>query len=167
MKKILPFLGLLFLTACNKKEDVSVRTGDLDVPLVTGFEYRDDLGNTLMHVGVPNIKNREAGISLYTYPNPSRNKFAVDLSTYFWPTVPEVETHIWVTAARIDGMQPQLNFAGSYTPVIGGQPLIEFKNLPYQSNQIMLDLSAFPAGAYRVYARVGEVLLWDNILLQK
>jgi hypothetical protein len=163
MRKLIPFFALLLLSACNQSEDAL--PVEPDAPVVTGFRFRDNLGNSLANVGNPNIKTDETKnnqrFGLNCFPNPARYQQTIYYNKPF-----SYSGRIWITAARTDQTQMQYTFAGSASAIATGQPL---RSIPISSGDgaILLDLSDFPPGAYRVYAQFGDVLLWDNILLQK
>jgi hypothetical protein len=168
MKKLIPFLALLILAGCNKEE--ITRGSELDAPIITGFNFIDPLGNPLATIGSPNslnsVKKNGEEFTLLLYPNPTNPYNGVNV--HFQRTGgSRGPKKVWLVAGRTESNDPQFNFATSNPLVIGGQPLITIENIGPASSTIHLNLSGLPAGAYRVYAQYDDVLLWDNLLLQK
>ncbi|MFC5272108.1 hypothetical protein [Adhaeribacter terreus] len=164
MHKIFGFIVLLLLFSCDKEKEV--RTASLQPPLVTGFLFRDFYGNPIQQVGNPNVKTEgtdAAGYRSYmtVYPNPVRDKAQV---TFYSPT-PAGKKSLWIVAGLQDQNLNSHNFMQASFPQIGGQPLLKIDLEPdAQSRVLTLNLDNFPAGAYRVYLQLGDLLLWDNIL---
>jgi|SRR5688572_4046629 len=164
MLKYLPFFCLLFLFSCSKEESEIAQPVSLQAPVITGYEYRDNNGNPLLHVGEPNIKTsvQKNGFwySMAGYPNPANRQFSIHLSV----GQPISKGKVWLVAARQNEFQPGLNFMQAEFPVTGGQPLFEIILKPGFTNSLQPDFGTLPAGGYRIYAQLDDVLLWDNIL---
>lgn len=133
--------------------------------LITGFIFKDVNGNPVGDKGTPNVKTKlQAGgnsIEIAIYPNPTENLIAVRL---FNPN-PNAKKEVWVVAAPQSKELASYNFPQANSALIGGQPVFQIKSdNGSMQGSFTIDLSKFPEGAYRVYAKIDSTLLWDNIL---
>lgn len=169
MKKLPPILICTILIAIScTKEASDIRLSEFAPPRVTGYELRNTQGVPTGVVGVPNIKlgnesneyNSEYHFS--TYPNPCSGACYVDVKT---PS-PNETKQLWVVEALYysNNTCNTTNFGNATLLDMGGTPLIESE---ISSNNIAFDLSQFKDGYYRVYLKIGDLLLYDNLAITK
>jgi hypothetical protein len=169
---------MISIMSCTKDES-DIRLPEFDVPVITGFYLRDQTGMGTGVIGDPNVRTcgTAAGsnsdgtdntgsitgstICFTAFPNP----FSGLLMLYFETPLPETEKLIWITRA-VFGNQASAS-ANSFNMAlinVGGAPLFQLKTT---GDEICLDLSSFDRGYYRIYIKIGDSLLYDNLVIQK
>lgn len=149
------------LASCT--EEVEFRSSNLGTEVITGFQYRDGTGGLRQKVGQPNTKtSSENGLChLLVYPIPTRDFINIT----FLGNKADQPVRGWITAATVDNVLYQnVTLGNGAFVVVQGEPLaeIEFRT----DRPVTFDLSDLPAGAYRLYAKTGDDLLWENILIE-
>lgn len=170
MKKnyvLLFIIGFLFIFSCTKK-DTEIRLSEFEPPTITGVNFRGFDGSDYGSIGVPNIKQGNESNDFMSdyyftfYPNPSAERIFVYIKT---PAKEEIKK-LWIVQANWDDQVPEdwigLNLATNMT--VGGSPLYQAE---FTSGGIAIDLSYFPQGYYRIYLKVNEHLLYDNLIINK
>jgi len=167
------FIYSLFIS-CEKTDEF--RPNSLQTPIITGYVLTDMVGNFIGVVGEPNTRRycTDAFGSWYVLsclPNP----VTVGLGIIIEAPTDSVLKQVWLTPAIYFGESS--NFQ-SYDPtliLIGGYPILKYET--YGNNIIIpvikqgeddtgyFDERILPDGFYRVYVRLGSILLWDNILI--
>lgn len=163
------FYIILFIavTSCTK-EDTETRLPEFDAPKLTGFILKTDFGEIYKTIGVPNIKwgnesnDRNSPYYFSIYPNPCFDLLFVHFKT---PAEGELKK-IWIVQANVEnqvaGAFIGINNANNI--VVGGSPLFQAETT---SNSIHLNLTLLPEGYYRIYIKVGEHLLYDNLIIYR
>jgi len=153
----LSFFLSIFLISCGGENDYS--TGELTRPVCTGFALRDDAGQFIGSIGVPNNKvttSRNNEYVLMAFPIPSmqfiRMVFEKTGTKKAWITGADVANDI--------AEEPVLN--GTSALNAGGTPLLYGST---SGDELSFDLSTLPEGAYRLYVRYNEELYWENIIV--
>lgn len=154
----------MFLTifGCSKKNDL-VRTSDMSVPQITGFQIRNEVGSITKIVGLPNIKlnDDQLNYKFTFFPNPTKDIGML----YIYTPKSNVAKQIWVVQAQYDNFAEDFRIGnGMIINFIGGTPLF---NLETTSENVALNLKDLYNGYYRVYVQIGDVLLYDNIIIYK
>lgn len=170
MKKNYLFLftiGLIFLSGCTKK-DTEFRLSEFATPTITGVNLRGFEGSLYGTMGVPNVKlgneSNDSNSDYYFtfYPNPSAERIFIYIET---PDNEELKK-LWIVQANWDNQIPQdwigLNNANNMT--VGGSPLFQAE---FTANSFGINLSQFTEGFYRIYLKVNEHLLYDNLVIYK
>jgi hypothetical protein len=166
------FKALLFcavtilLTACSK-EEATERLPGFEVPVIAGFQMRSIMGEAMGNVGYPNIKLYDGADFtssknfFSSYPNPSSSNLNIYVLERDYPTMKK----IWMVPARRLG-EPEKSVLnqGMYSLYAGGTPLFQLETL---GENIVLDVTGIPEGYYRLYVKIKNVLLYDNIVISK
>ncbi|MEZ5042467.1 MAG: hypothetical protein R2828_21380 [Saprospiraceae bacterium] len=160
-------LLLLLATACGEKDQVVISA--LETPVLTGYHLRDYNGQGLGNVGAPNTKwgNNPADFSasdifFIPFPNPSTELIRVAIVT---TKASQAELSITPAVYEEDSAVP--NFVGAELISAGGRPVKTLKvTLVEGSNNFAIGTADLPDGYYRIYLKVEELLLWDNLLIQ-
>ena len=172
---LLSLSAFFLLNACTKEEAEKRRAANF-VPVISGLEVRDELGNSLWRIGQPNAKlsvntdGEEYRIACLgnTLP-PSSSFFGVYISS----SVPDIIASIWVVKARFDphclgnyiSLETINNF-NSTAMIAGGAPLMSTeKELPGSGAAIAMETKGLEEGFYRVYLQINDQLLWDDLVI--
>ncbi len=162
--KFVYYFILIGLGAIGCSEEEAFRTPNLGGEVITGFQYRDRVGNLVQKVGQPNTKtsSEDGAYNFFAFPIPSRD---VIFLSVFNNESRQIE-RVWITAAIIDNALYQSIVINSALLVVAqGTPLIEIE--PSDNQSISINVSSLPPGGYRLYVQIDDVLLWDNILIQR
>ena len=164
ISRITLFIVLLLLISACKKDESVIRITSFDAPIVTGYYMRDINGWPMATIGVPNVKLGNTSNSLGSeyfmeaYPNPCINFCSIAINT---PVGGETKK-IWMTRANVIGeLANSSQFLNINTINIGGSPLYQ---LEFTGNHLSLDLSKFDDGYYRIYLKINEITLYDNLV---
>ncbi|MCF8302042.1 MAG: hypothetical protein K9I94_02105 [Bacteroidales bacterium] len=170
MRKLtLIFTALLLMTAACEKSESTHRLSDLSIPECTGFHFRDHQGAIVATLGKPNVKltaERESFENPYrieSYPNPAYSVLAV----YSTSKISNQPRKMWLVEAttKEDVHYQGYTFSGSQNLIAGGAPIMEWETTKDGSTHIIID--NLPNGVYRLYVQFDDVLLWDNIIIDK
>jgi len=170
MKKInflIIMIVSMIINSCTK-ENEDMRLSDFSIPTINGYYGRDGQGSPLGRMGIPNTKSYD-GIDYYssTYrfsfiPNPVRTLCTVFVEA---PVSKEIKK-LWITSAiwnnQVTDEWTDLNT--THNIVVGGFPVYQTE---FTSDHLMLDLSILPEGYYRIYLKVNDCLLYDNLVIYK
>jgi hypothetical protein len=171
------FLWLLIVVvyiSCTKKTPDEFRDSSLDAPIIDSYIARDEYGMTMGIFGnsTPNVRffnGTDFISSQYSFiaaPNPIHSN-----SNHSWLSVCNVymfspegtNKKIWIVRANAPAGN-QYHDAGLL--VAGGMPVFKhetFSNfLSIGFNKIRANISP---GFYRIYVRMGNELLYDNLLI--
>lgn len=164
---LLCIIGFLFICSCTK-EDTEIRLSEFEPPTITGVNLRGFDGSVYGTIGVPNIKQgnesngSQSAFHFTFYPNPSAERIFVYVKT---PANDELKK-LWIVQANWANQVPEdwigLNNANNMT--VGGSPLFQSE---FTTNTIGINLSHFADGYYRIYLKVNEHLLYDNLVVYK
>ena len=167
MKKRLLFCLIVLTVISCTKENYELRLSDFNTPLIKGYYLRDDFGNFNGIVGIPNTKqgsDNDYENSQYYFsffPNPAENFCNIDLKA---PTYGEI-IKLWITPANMYNYEStnSIFFNNANNITIGGSPVYQTE---FHSNSFIgLDLSNIPNGYYRIYLKVNDYLLYDNLVI--
>ena len=166
---ILVFISTICLLYSCTKETADLRSSDFEIPIVEGYYVRDPMANIIGMAGNPNVRlvyNPNPALStraysLIVYPNPCKEICAIAVVTQ----TGNEPKKIWITKAAVSEQFAKssidLNMVNMY---VGGSPVKQFET---DSDNIHIDTSTFDEGYYRVYIKVGDVLLYDNLVVYK
>lgn len=160
-------ISFITINSCTK-EETDIRLSEFEPPTITGFILKNELGESIKRIGVPNVKlgnesNDWTSPYYFTqYPNPSIDIIFIHFRT---PADGELKK-IWITQANVDNQ-----FGGGFiginnanNMVVGGSPLFQAETT---SNSMHINLSWLPEGYYRIYIKVSEHLLYDNLIIYR
>ncbi len=158
---------LLTITIACKKESNEPGTVGFKAPIITGFYLRDVFGRTVGQVGQPNVNlgaNNNSGNSIYVYPIPSTNDVAI---YFFLANNPNENTLAWVVRVTPQGQDLSFNFQNRIYFPAENLPLFTIDKFKKGLNNVSITNGRYPlsAGYYRIYARVDNVLLYDNFVI--
>ena len=166
MRKItLLFISAILITLSCSKEESDMRLAEFNTPVLTGFELRDMVGNTLGTIGTPNIKlgnesNDYSSEYLFiTYPNPCRDKCTIYLKT----PDSNKKKQIWIVEALYNDVttSTSTNIGNTSLLGLGGTPLLQSE---IKTKNAVFDLSSLTEGYYRIYPKVDDFILYDNLI---
>ena len=152
-------LGVSLLISCGN-EDTQLRTGELVIPVCTGFEFKDNINTSRGHIGIPNnnLMSSDKQFSLAVFPIPTVNEISVEIN---YPG----SKQIWITQAQVGTeLNQSLSYLNASVIAVGGGPVISLANTTSQQIQIN-NLFALPRGYYRLYVKIENELLWENLIL--
>jgi hypothetical protein len=157
---------LVFAYSCTK-DIADIRMPDFAVPIVNGYYARDQNGNLIMPVGDPNVRlfsGSDAVSSAYSfgcYPNPSANYCFIYINAPAGQTLKK----LWITQAIV-GDRFDSGSENIYSPnlAVGGAPIFQAE---FTSDHLTVDVSKLSDGYYRIYLKVDDFLLYDNLLVYK
>lgn len=161
------FFALLITVGhgCSKTDDQPIRLSEMETPALTGFVVRDVTGNPIGTIGSPNISTRIEGTSgnaeysIIAYPNPCKNMLALMIQS---PN-PNAAKKIWLVKGKPDAALANSGIdLGMNTAIVGGQPLFQATTV---ATNLTLDVSSFPGGYYRLYVKVEDRLLYENLII--
>jgi hypothetical protein len=158
LKLTLFFSVMAALVSCTQETE-ELRTGELHIPTCTGFNYKDNFNQLRGIIGVPNNKlvSNINSFTLSVYPIPAQNNVKVIINN-------NSSKKIWLTQAQVSGeLNYNLNYLNAPLLVVGGSPLISFNNVT--EDQLVIDISFLPQGYYRLYVKVDDQILWENLIL--
>ena len=169
MKKILLIIFVSLLIGCDKEYEI--RTADLNTPVCKGFYLTDETGYNYKIIGSPNVKLNDSPDGkvinsthqLAAFPNPaSLDRIYIAVISKVAPQ----KKSVWMVAATVDTeMEPMYQIMNSSYLVAGGNPIFSYEN--FNSGMIMVDVKNIPDGYYRVYCKIDDLLLWDNLIILK
>ncbi len=160
---------IIFFFGCTK-EEADFRLPEFEVPVIHGYFVRAENSLTVGYLGyaTPNV-NLGDGATLETsnyyllmFPNPIHNFLTVEIKS---PDKTEVKK-LWITHAVL---KPPLYSGTVLTDnwnnfVAGGSPVLQKK---FTQNTVFLDLTDLPDGYYRLYIKVNDHLLYDNLVVDR
>jgi len=180
-------LILLILTSCSN-DQADIRGTEMDAPVLTGFNFRDDDGNPLNTLGIPNVRtvlntnDIKTSCKIVVYPNPARDNVSVAL---YFPNK-NATAYIWLVKGTVTDELLNYSVDGNMLNlVVQGNPVVQYSfeitevnsnsgeggikppGGSERSNSVALNLSTVPEGYYRIYVRIGDALLYDNIIVNK
>jgi hypothetical protein len=161
LQKIAVYSLLLLIVICYScsKDSGSQRVSEMQPPVITGYIIRDNYGQYVAKEGDPNVNNfyygGTPGYLLTSYPNPASSRISIEFQT------PDTASKlIWIVNATTG--YPVSYIAGSQNFITAGLP---FQRL-MSGHPLGGFLVSLLPGYYRVYMQEGQVLLWDNIVIQ-
>lgn len=169
MKKsgIFILLILLIFTSGCTKEKADYRLSEFDIPVVTGYYLRDDIGFPMGKIGTPNVRlsnesdDFTSDYYLMLYPNPCDKSCVLYIKS---PSDQSIKK-VWVVqASYFDQMPGSENELNMISLIAGGAPLLQAETT---SRNLWLDLTSFKTGYYRVYVKIDDQILYDNLVINK
>ncbi len=155
------FLILTF--SCSEDESVT-RIAQFETPVLTGFQLRDEMGQRLETIGEPNLQlsSSNSMTSFYFYPNPCTGNCAVQIKSENSVD----KKYIWIVKALYNeyDINATVNTGNATTLFIGGEALI---NHEFFQNSLNINLNSLSDGYYRIYVKVDDEILYDNLILSK
>jgi hypothetical protein len=178
IKKLTLIFFTIALLGCSKKEP-TYRLPSFEKPIITGYTALDEVGNYLYTVGKPNIKTtygeQESTISnngtdisvdyssayeFIVFPKPCINHLNI---IAFSPQKSSTKK-VWIVNAHYYTEETISNNLGFQSFNSGGTPLIQIE---FTGNDEYLDVSSLPNGYYRIYLSVDDIILYDNLVVDK
>lgn len=157
-----------YLISCTSDDDNTFSVG-FDAPVVHGILSTDIVGLFQGYIGNPNIriydsrlkpgKDQLIGANLSLYPNPALNSVSIRMLGDFG-----IKREIYILAARntLSHTHKHLAFLNAVFYYNDGKPVFSYTT---DEEVIEVDVSNFHEGFYRVYVKIGNILLYDNLLV--
>lgn len=163
-----------------KKENITPKSS-LTVPILTGFEYRNVIGDIYHIIGNPNIKlndSKEGNPDVYTYSfiggstpniNPYNSQYESDISFYAHSKVTIDSINFWIEKGAYNEVPNQISREFGSQNFISNPRLAEVVSTNALTGYLMIRVIVmdFEPGYYRAYLRINDVLLWDNLIINK
>lgn len=162
--------ALLLVLGCTK-EEADLRVPEFEIPVIHGYYVRDGTGSFMGSYGYgkPNVRLGDvpdywqSNYFFVIYPNPPV------LNTLYVLTKSPSHNNVkklWITHAVLrppfdPGVVPQ---DGRNNFVAGGAPLFEVE---FTQEEIRLDLTELDDGYYRVYVKINNQVLYDNLVVNR
>jgi hypothetical protein len=154
MKKGIWLVLAVFLLGCSKDE--STKTDRVAMELVTGINLRENIEDTPMVLGNPNIFIENKFVM---YPNPAMQ--AVNFLTE------QNAQEIWFVPAFAEKIHQDVNFNTILSSSLYSEASIATNSVfsvnGLTSNQLVLNIESLEPGFYRVFAKIDGQIYWDNL----
>ena len=169
IKKITVIVILFLALVSCTKEGTEYRLSSIDIPEISGFAFRNEFGDYSGSVGQPNARTKYTDKSgneynFLLFPNPCISYF----SCYFHGTIPFDSAKIWVVEGVYSGDADYLSGLGiimnSNNLVAGGAPVFQTET---DQERVSIDVSTLEDGYYRVYTKINDIVLWNDIIIDK
>lgn len=162
-------MDALFWTVSD--EDVVIPSGPRDVPVIEGYWFFDQFGDWRGELGSPNRKteiprdeeptdHHEPGWlhRIIAYPIPAQRDLTVDIESL---EEERSRAKIWLEPAieSTSGDEAGENFMGKTHSKVGYAQ----KEKITEERRVSLNLADLPGGPYRLYVKIGEHLMHENI----
>ncbi len=158
MKAILFILSFFTILACNKDQANNEFPLETELRVVTGINLLPESGPSPIILGNPNIFIDKSIISIY--PNPVVNNLSLRSTGQI--------TDVWILSAQPQKIYQDIDFdtvldsnTYSETEIINAASL-KIEN--HTGTMANLNLENLNPGYYRVFVKVDNTLMWDNIL---
>ena len=171
MRSTISLAGIIaFLLFAGCKEFSPFETTGLGEAEITGYQARDQVGNQIFTVGIPNNRNclpygnefcRQV---INAFPNPSQEQVSVFIGSMGSSKTPARLSLVRAQpspALLTSEFRPGLTIHQDGPAFYSPQDII----LEAGANTIGLDISDIPPGFYRLYLQMEDAVLWDNILI--
>jgi hypothetical protein len=178
---LLTLLASLLCLGCRSKETIPLRSPDFRTPVVTGIVITDEVGNELGIWGNPSefgapestqplsVRDVPRRPELASpYPNPTNIQLTIQ---YALPRSSHVK--LWIVPAVLEGQEQEpLQFANASFAVPGGLAIRKMIDQVQPAGIHSVQWNTFddnrqpaPAGFYRIYCQIDELLLWRDAFL--
>ena len=165
--KIIIFLLLSQILNNCTKDEADIRLPDFKTPEIHGYYIRDIQGYNIDIIGNPNIRlcnesnNFNSDYSFLFYPNPSNNFITISIKC----PLPQTIKKLWITQATISNqiLNSSIN-VNTGNSTVGGTPIFQTK---FTNDVFMIDLKNFNEGFYRIYIKIEDYILYDNLVVNK
>lgn len=150
-----------FLIISCSKDDYEFRLSSFSTPVITGFIRRSEFGDYMGAVGVPNVNNGNYDSDYYfgLYPNPASEHCSLFIKSPMTMSLKK----LWITPAQFGyQISNYSNNFGMTNLYAGGIPLIQIE---FNTDHIEIDLSSLEEGYYRIYLKIDDNLLYDNLVI--
>ena len=165
--RTLSILILIQLLSSCTKENTEFRMADFNIPIITGYYLRDVYGDYIGRVGYPNIKlgdksnysNSEYFLAFY--PNPCNEHIGIHIES----PVNSSTKKLWITPAIFDERTTNSSiYLNCANIVVEGYPVYQTE---LDNNTTFLSLENIENGYYRIYLKIDDILLYDNLVIVK
>ena len=160
--KIILALFILLLSSCDKEE--TAYPVYLYAPIIHGYMQTDYFGNFEKLIGSDDTKPYDNRLDSIKYPNQIYlNIYPNPCSDYLYLNIggQGLMKKIWIVPARAsDGL---LSYLNANCLVVQGQPVYSQESV---DSYIGIDFRNFKYNYYRIYVKIYDILLWNNIVKQ-
>jgi hypothetical protein len=171
--KLLWLLIVVVYISCTKKNPDEFRDSSLEAPIVDSFIARDESGVTMGIFGnsVPNVRFfngidfRSSEYSFLAFPNPiyTNSTYRLSVCNVYMFSPEGTNKKIWIVRANAPAGN---QYHDASLLVAGGMPVFKHETF---SNFLSIDFNKIRANIspdfYRIYVRMGNELLYDNLLI--
>ncbi|MBE9468512.1 MAG: hypothetical protein IMY72_09385 [Bacteroidetes bacterium] len=165
--RIIIFLLLSQILISCTKEKADIRFPDFKTPEITGYYIRNLVGNNIDIVGDPNIRlgnesnDFNSDYFFFFYPNPSNNFISISIKC----PLPQTIKKLWITQATISDqiLNSSINI-NTVNSTVGGSPIFQTE---FSNDVFMINLENFNEGFYRIYIKIEDYILYDNLVVNK
>lgn len=177
-KFVILFISLIYSLSCTKEES-DFRLSMINMPIITGYNLRDLEGVYIGAIGNPNINtcciidgnksndmdslspNTINTTCLIAYPNPCKETLMLRIQS---PSE-QLDKKIWITKATLNyQIVSSTNDLNMTFMSVGGSSLLQYETT---NDAIMMNISSFDDGYYRIYVKIADHVLYDNLVIQK
>jgi hypothetical protein len=155
------FVVIVFISCNDKKDNVSPEP-KIKAPIIYGYNLIDINGAFMKKIGNPNTKNTgtiNPNNFFAFYPNPVKYDFAI----YAKADNPEEPKKIWMKPARLDNDMDDSELGFNIENNVTEDEIV-FEH-EFTSENTAFNISSKPKGYYRVYLKIGQDTLYDNLVL--
>lgn len=153
MKKLVVFMAALAL-GCSSSDEGGAETTSMDI--VTGITFRQNFDDAPLQLGNPNVL---VDGKFVVYPNPANDVVILQAES--------AVSDVWIVPARARKIYQDVNFGSVLTNGLYPEATIssnsDFSLNGQSASTLSLNISALPPGYYRVFAKIGGQLYWDNL----
>ena len=162
---------LLLLNSCTKTTS-DYTTSGAETVFIRGYQARNDMGQTLASIGNPDIQLTYpqslnpfyADLFISSFPNPATTSMMIYLNNRHVTD----DTRIWIVPASFTGSGSEATiFLGTALFASSGKPVIDKVFNKYAGYPLNFRINNLQEGYYRVYAKSGGNIVWDNIVFSK
>jgi hypothetical protein len=158
-------LFMVFSVSCEKEE--TVFPVSFYAPTIHGYMVTGDFGMPEDWVGIFDIKIGDPRlealnlpynntIMLITWPNPCTHQIYLDIGGE------GIMKRIWIVPAKPS--EWLASYMDAVFKPVQGQPVFTLES---DAKSMSIDLSNFDYQFFRIYVKIGDVLLWNNIVKQE
>jgi hypothetical protein len=166
---LLIFLSFsIIINSCTKEKE-EFRLSDFNIPAIDGYYLRDYSGEYISKVGMPNVKLSDgvdysnSAYFFISYPNPcTENICFIAVKAPISAGIKK----LWITQAKWNNRvsDEMIDLNNTINTVVGGSPVFQTE---FTSDHVDVDLTSFSNGYYRIYLKVNDYLLYDNLVIYK
>jgi hypothetical protein len=175
------FLSLIFVS-CSKENDI--QKGSVGLPVIRGFQLRNELGDIYGEIGEPdnNIYYPQysghftTGFSILCFPIPNRNyyynfytEYNSNINIAIFSSKPVNHAELWIERALYNQTEDNNYYTAGGVYASGNPHIVHIDNIDLTAgyNYTQVGTANIKAGYYRVFVKINNVLLWDNLIINQ